>query len=346
MNVGFTDQRDLNIYKYRGLHLYNHGRQQHSSRLYTAEPGSTKSPSTMSPPLTTATSFTNLPSGIRIFHRTAGPKSAPNILLLHGYPSSSHQFRNLIPLLAAKGYRITAPDLPGFGFTEVPDSLNYQYTFANLASTIAEFLEVSNIRSYAVYIFDYGSPTGLRIAIREDSSVKAIISQNGNAYEEGLLPFWDPLRKFWAQEPGSDEENASRTQLEGAVLTPEATKWQYVDGEPRPELIDPASWTLDQALLERPGQKKIQLDLFKDYADNLKLYPRIQEYFRKSQVPLLAVWGKNDQIFGNAGAEAFKRDLPNAEVELWDGGHFLVESHTVEVAERIERFLGTVDFGS
>lgn len=300
----------------------------------------------MSSPPTTTTAFTTLPSGIRIFHRTAGPQSAPNILLLHGYPSSSHQFRNLIPLLAAKGYRVTAPDLPGFGFTEVPEDLNFQYTFANLASTIAEFLEVAKIRSYAVYIFDYGSPTGLRIAIRDDSGVKAIISQNGNAYEEGLLPFWDPLRKLWAQEAGSEEEQATRTQIEGAVLTPEATKWQYTEGEPNPDLIDPTSWTLDQALLERPGQKKIQLDLFKDYGENVKLYPQIQEYFRQSQVPLLAAWGKNDQIFGNKGAEAFKRDLPNAEVELWDGGHFLVESRTGEIAERIGRFLGTVDFGS
>lgn len=295
---------------------------------------------------TTATGFTTLPSGIRIFHRTAGLKSGPNILLLHGYPSSSHQFRNLIPLLAAKGYRVTAPDLPGFGFTEVPAELDFKYTFANLASTIVEFLEAVQIRSYAVYIFDYGSPTGLRIALREDSGVKAIISQNGNAYEEGLLSFWDPLRKLWAAEAGSTEEAAIREQIADGVLTHELTKWQYLEGEPHPENIDPASWTLDQALLERSGQKKIQIDLFKDYESNVQLYPRIQEYFRKSQVPMLAVWGKNDQIFGNAGAEAFKRDLPNAEVELWDGGHFLVESRTAEMAHRIVKFLITVGFSS
>lgn len=298
----------------------------------------------MSSPTTTTTGFTTLPSGIKIFHRTAGPLSGPNVLLLHGYPSSSHQFRNLIPLLAAKGYRVTAPDLPGFGFTQVPADQDFKYTFANLASTIAEFLKVVKIKAYAVYIFDYGSPTGLRIAIREDSGVKAIISQNGNAYEEGLLSFWDPLRKLWAAEAGSTEEAAIRQQIADGVLTLESTRWQYIEGEPRPEQIDPVSWTLDQALLERPGQKKIQVDLFKDYETNVQLYPQFQEYFRKSQIPLLAVWGKNDQIFGNA--EAFKKDLPNAEVELWDGGHFLAESHMAELAERIVRFLGTVDFTS
>lgn len=295
---------------------------------------------------TTTTGFTTLSSGIRIFSRSAGPTSGANVLLLHGFPSSSHQFRNLIPLLAAKGYHVTAPDLPGFGFTEVPDSLNFQYTFANLASTIAEFLKVAKIQSYAVYIFDYGSPTGLRIALREDSSVKAIISQNGNAYDEGLVSFWDPIRELWAAKAGSDEEAAIREKLTGALLIPAATKWQYVEGEPHPEQIDPAAWTLDQALLERPGQQKIQIDLFKDYATNVELYPQIQEYFRKSQVPLLAVWGKNDQIFGKAGAEPFKRDLPNAQVELWDGGHFLVESHTTQMAERIAKFLDTVNFAS
>lgn len=300
----------------------------------------------MSSSTSTSTKFTKLSSGIRIFHRSAGPESGPNILLLHGFPSSSHQFRNLIPLLAAKGYHVTAPDLPGFGFTEVPEDISFEYTFANLASTIAEFLEVAKIQSYAVYIFDYGSPTGLRIAIRADSSVKAIISQNGNAYEEGLTSFWDPIRKFWAEEAGSSEESTTREQLAAALLTPEATKWQYVEGESHPELIDPASWTLDQALLERPGQKKIQIDLFKDYGTNVKLYPQIQEHLRKSQIPLLAVWGKNDQIFGYAGAEAFKKDLPNAEVELWDGGHFLVESHTVEIADRMVKFLSKVDFTS
>lgn len=295
---------------------------------------------------TTITTFTTLSSGIRIFSRSAGPTSGPNVLLLHGFPSSSAQFRNMIPLLAAKGYRVTAPDLPGFGFTEIPESLDFQYTFANLASTIAEFLHVANIQNYAVYIFDYGSPTGLRIAIREDSSVKAIISQNGNAYEEGLTPTWDPIRKLWAAEKGSDEEKAIREQLAGVLLAPSMTKWQYVEGEPQPDSIDPASWTLDQALLERPGQEKIQIDLFKDYIKNVELYPQFHEYFKRSQVPLLAVWGKEDKFFGPPGAEAFKRDLPEAEVELWDGGHFLGESHTTRLAERIVKFLSTVNFDS
>lgn len=252
----------------------------------------------------------------------------------------------MIPLLAAQGYRVTAPDLPGFGFTEIPDSLNFQYTFANLASTIAEFLRVANIHSYAVYIFDYGSPTGLRIAIREDSSVKAIITQNGNAYVEGLTPAWDPIRGLWAAQAGSDEENQIREKLSEFLLSPSTTKWQYTEGEPNVEKIDPLSWTLDQALLERPGQVKIQMDLFKDYATNVDLYPQFQEFFRKSQVPLLAVWGKNDGFFGPPGAEAYKRDFPKAEVELWDGGHFLGESHTVQLAERILKFLGTVNFGT
>lgn len=251
---------------------------------------------------------------------------------------------------------MTAPDLPGFGFTEVPSSSPaFAYTFANLAATVREFLAAVEISSYAVYIFDYGSPTALRVALLDEEEkekggsgsgdgVKAIVSQNGNAYEDGLVPFWDPIRKLWAAEAGSDDEKEIREQLAGAILTAETTKWQYTEGEAAPESIDPASWTLDQALLERPGQRDIQLDLFKDYGTNVALYPKFQEYFRKTQVPMLAVWGKNDQFFGPGGAEAFKRDLKNVQVELWDAGHFLAESHTVQLAERMLKFFEEVGF--
>ncbi|KAK5946292.1 hypothetical protein PMZ80_000434 [Knufia obscura] len=284
------------------------------------------------------TAWTSLPSGIRVFSRTAGPIDGANILLLHGYPSSSHQFRNLIPLLASHGYRVTAPDLPGFGFTEIPPEVKYEHTFANLATSISSFIDVAGINGdLAIYIFDYGAPTGLRLALERPDRVKAIVSQNGNAYEEGLLPFWDPLRKLWAASPGSTEELDLRQAIANFMLTLETTKSQYVGGEPHPETIDPSSWTLDYALLERPGQRDIQLDLFKDYGTNLTVYPQFQEYFRGSQVPLLAVWGKGDTIFGHP--EAFKKDLPNAEIELWDGGHFLVESHTQELGQRIVKFL-------
>lgn len=284
------------------------------------------------------TAWTSLPNGIRIFSRMAGPVDGPNILLLHGYPSSSHQFRNLIPLLATHGYRVIAPDLPGFGFTEVPSKLNYGYTFAHMATAVASFLDVLGVRELiAIYVFDYGAPTGFRLALDRPDLIKAIVSQNGNAYEEGLLPFWDPLRKLWAAAPGSVEERDLRLGIADFILTPEATKDQYIGGEPHAESIDPLSWTLDYALLRRPGQREVQLDLFKDYVTNVELYPRFQQYLRTSQVPLLAVWGKNDVIFGHA--EAFKKDLPNAEIELWDGGHFLVESHTQEIGERILKFL-------
>lgn len=289
--------------------------------------------------MTVTTAWPSLPNGIRIFSRTAGPTDGgPNILLLHSYPSSSHQFRNLIPLLAAQGYRVTAPDLPGFGFTEIPPTLHYEYTFANMATSVASFLDMAGIDELlAIYVFDYGAPTGFRLALERPNRIKSIISQNGNAYEEGLLPFWDPLRKLWAAAPGCAEEQDLRQAIADFILTHEATKNQYVGGEPQPDTIDPLSWTLDYALLQRPGQREIQLDLFKDYVTNVALYPQFQEYLRTSQVPLLAVWGKNDPIFGHA--EAFKKDLPNAEVELWDGGHFLVESHTQEIGERILRFL-------
>ncbi|KAI1618418.1 haloalkane dehalogenase [Exophiala viscosa] len=282
--------------------------------------------------------YTILPNGIRVFYREAGSPSKPTILLLHGFPASSFQFRNLIPLLAEK-YHVVAPDLPGFGFTEIPDNLNFKYSFANIATTIGSFLDVHKIDKFAVYVFDYGAPTGFRLALERPQAITAIISQNGNAYEEGLSSFWDPLRQLWAtSDPVKEKE--LRQAVKGAILTFEATKGQYLGGEPEPNKIDePATYHLDYALMSRPGNAEIQLDLFKDYGTNVVLYPKFQEYLRESQVPVLAVWGKNDIIFPPAGAEAFKRDVKDLKLVLLDGGHFLVESHTQEIGRLMLEFL-------
>ncbi|KAJ7602854.1 alpha/beta hydrolase fold protein [Mycena polygramma] len=278
-------------------------------------------------------------SGISVFYRTASPvdkPTAPTVLLLHGYPTSSHQYRNLIPLLA-QHYRVFAPDLPGFGFTTVPAERNYKYTFAALAATIGAFLDALSITSFAVYIFDYGAPVLLRLALERPDAIKAIISQNGNAYTEGLGAAWAPIQKYWATGAAED-----RAVVKENVLSFEATKWQYTEGTREPESIAPESYTLDWALLQRPGNFDIQLDLFKDYENNVKLYPQFQEYFRKSQVPLLAVWGKNDAFFIPPGAEAYKRDLPKAKVVLLDAGHFAGETETGEVAGLMLEFLKEV----
>ncbi|KAI1750266.1 alpha/beta-hydrolase [Xylaria castorea] len=271
--------------------------------------------------------------GINIFYREAGAHDAPVILLLHGFPSSSFMFRHLIPLLAIS-YRVIAPDLPGFGFTEVPTGLDYQYTFGNLADTIGSFLDILVIKRFAVYIFDYGAPTGLRLALNRPESVSAIISQNGNAYVEGFgQGFWAPLMKYWASGSAADREALL------SALTFNSTKSQYVDGSPHPNKIEPETYHLDQALLERPGNKDIQLDLFYDYRTNVDLYPKFQEYFRVSAVPVLAIWGKNDVIFIPPGAEAFKRDVKHLDLHFLDSGHFALETNEVEVAERIDHFL-------
>ncbi|KAJ6546799.1 alpha/beta hydrolase fold protein [Mycena capillaripes] len=277
-------------------------------------------------------------NGISVFYRTASPPNLPNaptILLLHGYPSSSHQYRHLIPLLAKK-YNVIAPDFPGFGFTEVPASRNYQYTFASLTTTLAAFLDALSITSFAVYIFDYGAPVLLRLALQRPDTITAIISQNGNAYEEGLGPSWVPIKAYWAS-PGPDSE--ARETVRKNVLNAETTKWKYTHGSRFPDAIEPESYTLDAALMKRPGNIEIQLDLFKDYENNVKLYPQFQEYFRNSQVPLLAVWGKHDQSFTPVGAESFKRDLPKAEVVLLDAGHFAGETENEEIAELTLKFL-------
>jgi pimeloyl-ACP methyl ester carboxylesterase len=271
--------------------------------------------------------------GVRVFYRAAGDPTCPAVLLLHGFPTSSFMFRELIPRLADH-YRVIAPDLPGFGFTEVPAERKYLYSFDGLASTIGAFTEALKIDRYAIYVFDYGAPAGFRLAMAQPDRVTAIVSQNGNAYEEGLGDAWGPIRKYWA-EPTAE----NREVLRQNVLTLEGTRWQYTHGVSDPESVPPESYTLDTALLERPGNKEIQLDLFLDYASNVKLYPAFQDYFRKAKPPLLAIWGKNDPFFIPAGAEAYRKDLPNAQVQFLDTGHFALETHVIEIAAAMKDFL-------
>jgi pimeloyl-ACP methyl ester carboxylesterase len=271
--------------------------------------------------------------GVRVFYRAAGNLNSPVVLLLHGFPTSSFMFRELIPRLA-NDYRVIAPDLPGFGFTEVPAERNYVYSFDRLAATLNAFTQALKIRRFALYVFDYGAPTGFRLAMAHPDRVAAIVSQNGNAYEEGLGDAWGPIRKYWA-EPTPENREVIRKN----ILTLEGTRWQYTHGVGDPESVPPESYTLDTALLERPGNKDIQLDLFLDYASNLKLYPAFQDYFRKAKPPLLAIWGKNDPFFIPAGAEAFRKDIPNARVEFLDTGHFATETHVVEIAAAMKEFL-------
>ncbi|KAK7031819.1 Alpha/beta hydrolase fold protein [Favolaschia claudopus] len=278
-------------------------------------------------------------SGISVFYRTAFPAinaSAPIILLLHGFPTSSHQYRNMIPLLAEQ-YRVIAPDLPGFGFTNVPAERNYTYTFAALTATISAFLVALAIKSFAVYIFDYGAPVALRLALQNPDAITAIFSQNGNAYEEGLGAGWAPIQKYW--ETGSVED---RQIVKDNVVTFDAFKSQYTFGSRFPGAIPPETYTLDWALVQQPGNIDIQLDLLYDYRTNVALYPAFHEYFRKSQVPLMAVWGKNDPFFIPPGAEAFKKDLPQAEVMFLDAGHFAEETETTEIAALMLKFLKEV----
>ena len=271
--------------------------------------------------------------GVKVFYRSAGDPSAPVVLLLHGFPSSSFMFRELIPRLADR-YRVIAPDLPGFGFTEVPAERKYTYTFDALAVTIEAFTQALKLNRYALYVFDYGAPTGFRLAMAHPERVTAIVSQNGNAYEDGLGDAWGPIRKYWA-EPTAENRKVIRDN----VLTLEGTRWQYTHGVAVPESVPPESYTLDEALLERPGNKDIQLDLFLNYASNVKLYPKFQEYFRKSNPSLLAIWGKNDPFFIPAGAEAFRKDIPNAQIQFLDTGHFALETHVIEIASAMKEFL-------
>jgi len=271
--------------------------------------------------------------GLELFYREAGSKTAPTILLLHGFPTSSHMFRNLIPSLAER-YHVIAPDLPGFGFSEAPERKSFSYTFENLAKTIASFTQKIGLDRFAIYVFNYGAPVGLRLALAHPERITAIISQNGNAYEEGLSQGWNPIQKYW-NEPTKENRAALRD-----FLKPEATKWQYVHGVSDETLVAPEAYALDSALLSRPGNDEIQLDLFLDYASNVALYPKFQEYFRTKQPPTLAVWGKNDPFFLPEGAEAFKRDNPTAEVKFYDTGHFALETHVEQIGNAIRDFLG------
>jgi len=271
--------------------------------------------------------------GVEVFYREAGDPGAPVVFLLHGFPTSSFMFRELIPRLADQ-FRVIAPDLPGFGFTEVPKERKYTYSFDALARTVEAFTDALGLKRYAVYVFDYGAPTGFRLAMSHPERITAIVSQNGNAYEEGLGDAWAPIRKYWS-EPSQENRDVIRQN----ILNFEGTRWQYTHGVANPESVAPESYTLDAALLERPGNKEIQLDLFLDYASNVKLYPKFQEYLRESKPPLLAIWGKNDPFFIPAGAEAFRKDLPNAQVRFLDTGHFAIETHVVEIAAAMKEFL-------
>jgi pimeloyl-ACP methyl ester carboxylesterase len=276
--------------------------------------------------------------GVRVFYREAGPADAPVLLLLHGFPTSSFQFRELMPRLAGP-YRVIAPDLPGFGFTEVPEQRRYRYTFDALAQTMLAFTEALGLERYVLYVFDYGAPTGFRLAMARPERVTAIVSQNGNAYEEGLGDAWAPIRRYWSN-PTRENREALR-----AALTPEGVRREYAVGMSNPDQIAPEGYTLDAALIARPGNADIQLDLFLDYANNVKLYPAFQAYFRTARPPLLAVWGKHDTYFLPAGAEAFRRDNPNAVVHLLDTGHFALETHVEEVALLMRQFLGAARQG-
>jgi pimeloyl-ACP methyl ester carboxylesterase len=271
--------------------------------------------------------------GVNVFYREAGPIDAPVVLLLHGFPASSFQYRELIPRLADK-YRVIAPDLPGFGFTEVPEKRQYKYSFDALAETMVAFTDALGLKRYALYVFDYGAPTGFRLAMAHPDRVTAIVSQNGNAYEDGLGDAWAPIRKYW-----SDPSAANREEVRKAAVSFEGIKFQYVHGVPNPETVKPEGYWLDYALVNRAGNTDIQLDLFLDYQNNVKLYPKFQEYFRKSKPPLLAIWGKNDPFFIPPGAEAYKRDIPNATVQFLDTGHFALETHVEEIATAVRDLL-------
>ena len=273
--------------------------------------------------------------GIDVFYREAGRPDAPAVLLLHGFPTSSHMFRNLIPALADR-YRVVAPDLPGFGHSAMPRRDRFAYTFESYAKLVGKLTEKLGLERYALYVMDYGAPVGFRLATAHPERVSAIVVQNGNAYEEGVREFWDSLRAYW-KSGGRKDREALRW-----LTSLKATRSQYTGGVADPTLVSPDTWTIDQAFLDRPGNQEIQLDLFYDYRTNVALYPAWQAYFREHQPPLLVVWGKSDQIFVVAGAEAFRRDNPGAEIHLLDAGHFALETHGAEIARLMRDFLGRV----
>jgi pimeloyl-ACP methyl ester carboxylesterase len=269
---------------------------------------------------------------VDVFYREAGSKTAPVLLLLHGFPTSSNMFRNLIPRLA-QSFRVIAPDYPGYGFSGMPDRKTFSYTFENMTTVVEELTKRLDLSKYALYVMDYGAPIGYRLALRHPEKITGLIVQNGNAYEEGLLKFWDPIKKYW-YEPLPENRKALEF-----MVAPATTKWQYQNGVADPSLLDPTTWTLDQVFLDRPGNGDIQLDMLFDYGSNVPLYPQFQAFFRKYQPPTLIVWGKNDFIFPPEGAAPYKRDLTEVETHLLDTGHFALETHGDEIAERIESFL-------
>jgi len=269
--------------------------------------------------------------GIKVFYREAGPKSAPTILLLHGFPTASHMFRDLIPQLADR-FHLVAPDLPAFGQSDMPARSAFTYTFDRITNVIDHFADVIGLHRFAIYVFDYGAPVGFRLAVRHPDRIAGIISQNGNAYEEGLSKGWDPIRAYW-QEPSPSNREALRT-----FLAPETTRWQYTQGVPDVAAISPDGYSLDTFYLARPGADEIQLDLLGDYKSNVALYPDFQNYFRTHKPRFLAAWGKNDPFFLPAGAEAFTRDIPGATVHFFDTGHFALETHAKEIAAVIRAF--------
>ncbi|WP_420992266.1 alpha/beta fold hydrolase [Cupriavidus sp. 30B13] len=270
--------------------------------------------------------------GVKVFYREAGPEDAPAVLLLHGFPTSSHMFRNLIPLLADR-YRVVAPDYPGFGQSDAPDRAGFAYTFAGYADIVEALMRQIGVRKYAMYVMDYGAPVGYRLALRHPDRVSGFIVQNGNAYEEGLRDFWIPIKAYW------NEGTAQRREALAFLVTLEITRFQYTDGVRDLSRISPDNWTHDQALLGRPGNKEIQLDLFYDYRTNVPLYPDFQSYFRQYSPPMLIAWGKNDKIFPEDGAHPYRRDLPNAEVHILDTGHFALEDKLDVMAPLINDFL-------
>jgi pimeloyl-ACP methyl ester carboxylesterase len=271
--------------------------------------------------------------GVRLFYREAGPAHAPAIVLLHGFPSSSHMFRNLIPALQQR-YRVIAPDYPGFGHSDAPDRTRFRYSFAAFSDVVDELLTQLKVDRYALYVMDYGAPVGYRLALKHPERVTALVVQNGNAYEDGLRDFWNPIKRYWASGAKADRE-ALR-----AGTTLEATREQYLDGVKDASRVDPSAWLHDQALLDRPGNVEIQLDLFYDYRTNVELYPRIQNFLRARQLPTLIVWGRNDKIFPAEGAHAYLRDLPGAELHLLDTGHFALEDSGGRIAKLMLDFLG------
>lgn len=270
--------------------------------------------------------------GLDIFYREAGSPKNPTVLLLHGFPTSSRMFRNLMPLLADR-YHVVAPDYPGYGMSSAPPVDKYEYTFENLTNVIDKFTQQLKLDRYSIYLQDYGGPIGFRLAVKHPERVQALIVQNGNAYEEGLREFWNPIKAYWKDRT---DENSKPLRK---ILTIEATKWQYTNGARNAENLDPDTWTIDQFLMDRPGNKDIQLQLFYSYGSNPPLYPQFQEFFRKYQPPTLIVWGKNDFIFPPEGAEPYKRDLKNIEFHLLDTGHFALEEDYDVIATYMNKFL-------